>query len=1083
MSTPSPAPRLTADKKPVPTPRRTKITEDISKPPPVDTNINTNTFKKKARQKLEDFSEGTRQSLRKLSRRLSSASQRESVCEEPKVDDFEQDINIFNSISFGSPITKSPGENIYNNINEESDVLSSSPPPPAHPPPPLPDDSWYDTPSSLASNSTSSSNLTASSKHNYETVFPNGDKKEVIILSSEDNATMETASQSSSWNFYDEVILNNDVEVELRPSVMPVPEEKGSCASNTNSTYENYVPPCLVPRASKSVIYQFDPLNNNVNPTSGTVSSNHLSEIQVLEELLQGDLYGTTSLETTESWSISNDSDSEEFLNPPTPPTRFDSLPEEEEERTNEAPQKEATPQTNHTSVTKWFDEGAEREESAANNKPKRNRSFRMSSFFEKAPSLLKNIRLTKDNEVDRPEILVNRMIGRKGRLFKVISNPVEGLFSEYNCRWCVLESSNLICYSDSAYSSVKESFKGSSILSIQLLQDAKYKYRHNGDALHCFELNVTGKARGGHVYGAKESSETRVWLQALAESLTTRFPTIITSSFTRFGWAYVREALSGSWIGAWVVLRKRELSYITDKMNSPKTIDLRKARCIVLQPYQENDKNPSTNDKGPNMLIDCPHMVLYLRMWTQRETKVWCHIIKLAASNNGADLEEQQLSKNNIPVIVETCINFIYLHGSMTEGIYRKPGVNSSISEILDSFRKNAFTTHLKLDKYSEHDVATALKRFFRDLPKPLISSNKRQYLYEVSKIHNKEEKIRMFKAALEDLPVIYSNVVRKLLGHLHFISTQSDKNLMNIHNLASCWGPTLLHTEHKKDTPKNQNQVDAEIVSQLIEYYHYIFPEDQIQLEKEKVILKVLEKYHTSPQLMFDKKNAGDLRIWIYLLSKEGTSVNISVGPNKTAFDVTLELCGRVKMNADELIVKEVVLDGKLHRPVHHTEKLLNVVLRWGYWDEPDRKENHLVLARLSDYGDYFRETKPEMPGGDLKFADFRTKLLRTLMFNFSSATLRCYKEQNTDIVLYSWKIEEITWYFGHETKRNPGSKWTVTFFENSFTPNRTKSHPFFGNILVWPDSETRIKWLHAMLKSQYPNNLKPPVTIVNI
>lgn len=53
------------------------------------------------------------------------------------------------------------------------------------------------------------------------------------------------------------------------------------------------------------------------------------------------------------------------------------------------------------------------------------------------------------------------------------------------------------------------------------------------------------------------------------------------------------------------------------------KKIDLRKARCIVLQPYRETDNNPRTNDRGPNIIIDSPDKVLYMRMWTSRETKV----------------------------------------------------------------------------------------------------------------------------------------------------------------------------------------------------------------------------------------------------------------------------------------------------------------------------------------------------------------------------------------------------------------------------------------------------------------------------
>lgn len=53
------------------------------------------------------------------------------------------------------------------------------------------------------------------------------------------------------------------------------------------------------------------------------------------------------------------------------------------------------------------------------------------------------------------------------------------------------------------------------------------------------------------------------------------------------------------------------------------------------------------------------------------------------------------------------------------------------------------------------------------------------------------------MYRAALEQLPPISYNTARKLFGHLHFISSQSSKNLMPVDNLASLWGPTLLHHE----------------------------------------------------------------------------------------------------------------------------------------------------------------------------------------------------------------------------------------------------------------------------------------------
>lgn len=119
-----------------------------------------------------------------------------------------------------------------------------------------------------------------------------------------------------------------------------------------------------------------------------------------------------------------------------------------------------------------------------------------------------------------------------------------------------------MFCYSDNTCSHLREHIQASNILSVQVVQDAKYKYRqelfkwlkmndclsvnvcnrYDNDDLHCFELNITGKSRGGHIYGSRNISERRVWLQCLAEMLTQRFKSRLTSNFIRMGWAYVRE-------------------------------------------------------------------------------------------------------------------------------------------------------------------------------------------------------------------------------------------------------------------------------------------------------------------------------------------------------------------------------------------------------------------------------------------------------------------------------------------------------------------------------------------------------------
>lgn len=72
-----------------------------------------------------------------------------------------------------------------------------------------------------------------------------------------------------------------------------------------------------------------------------------------------------------------------------------------------------------------------------------------------------------------------------------------------------------------------------------------------------------------------------------------------------------------------------------------------------------------------------------------------------------------------------------------------------------------------------------------------------------------------------------------------------------------------------------------DTVVLGQLISLYRSIFPEDPGELEQEKLMLQVLERYVKSPQgASVSDKKAGEFRVWIYFDNKEGETFNIAVG-----------------------------------------------------------------------------------------------------------------------------------------------------------------------------------------------------------
>lgn len=156
MSAPVPAPRslhlASEGKKPVPKPRttipisRNKSDESSSSSKNSDENCHTNTFSRRVKTASKQIAgdigdlvherkkaviEGTRQSVRRITRRFATLSQEISAdeCEKSETAQEkaeEENVNVFSSIQFQSPINHKENQGIYNNIGVDSDLSVST---------------------------------------------------------------------------------------------------------------------------------------------------------------------------------------------------------------------------------------------------------------------------------------------------------------------------------------------------------------------------------------------------------------------------------------------------------------------------------------------------------------------------------------------------------------------------------------------------------------------------------------------------------------------------------------------------------------------------------------------------------------------------------------------------------------------------------------------------------------------------------------------------------------------------------------------------------------------------------------------
>ncbi|KAI1890215.1 hypothetical protein AGOR_G00151380 [Albula goreensis] len=183
------------------------------------------------------------------------------------------------------------------------------------------------------------------------------------------------------------------------------------------------------------------------------------------------------------------------------------------------------------------------------------------------------------------------------------------------------------------------------------------------------------------------------------------------------------------------------------------------------------------------------------------------------------------QSSGQPIPLVVESCIRFINLHGLHHEGIFRVPGSQSVVNHIRDAFERGE-------DPLTDSDcdidsVAGVLKLYFRCLEKPLFPEESFSQLMECVQIDSEMERASLIKSVISSFPRPVLIVMRYLFAFLNHVSQYSDENMMQPYNLAVCFGPSLLRGAESGDAVTLQPQINA-LVKTMILQHELIFPSD---------------------------------------------------------------------------------------------------------------------------------------------------------------------------------------------------------------------------------------------------------------
>eukprot|EP00069_Balaena_mysticetus_P019609 bmy_12401T0 len=445
----------------------------------------------------------------------------------------------------------------------------------------------------------------------------------------------------------------------------------------------------------------------------------------------------------------------------------------------------------------------------------------------------------------------------------------------------------------------------------------------------------------------------------------------------------------------------------------------------------------------------------LYLQAEGRLDFSAWNAAIAGAAGGGGTGLQEQQMSRGDIPIIVDACISFVTQHGLRLEGVYRKGGARARSLRLLAEFRRDARSVKLRPGEHFVEDVTDTLKRFFRELDDPVTSARLLPRWREAAELPQKNQRLEKYKEVIGCLPRVNRRTLATLIGHLYRVQKCAALNQMCTRNLALLFAPSVFQTD-------GRGEHEVRVLQELIDGYISVFdidPDQVAQIDLEVSLITTWKDVQLS--------QAGDLIMEVFIEQQlPDNCVTLKVSPTLTAEELTnqvLEIRGTAA-GMDLWVTFEIRERGELERPLHPKERVLEQALQWCQLPEPCSASLLLRKVSLAHAGCLFTGIRRESPRvGLLRCREEPPRLLgnrfQERFFLLRGCCLLLLKEKKSSKPEREWPLEGAKVYLGIRKKFKPPTPW-------GFTLILEKMHLY----LSCTDEDEMWDWATSILKAQH-------------
>uniref|UniRef100_H0WMJ0 Family with sequence similarity 13 member A n=1 Tax=Otolemur garnettii TaxID=30611 RepID=H0WMJ0_OTOGA len=185
-------------------------------------------------------------------------------------------------------------------------------------------------------------------------------------------------------------------------------------------------------------------------------------------------------------------------------------------------------------------------------------------------------------------------------------------------------------------------------------------------------------------------------------------------------------------------------------------------------------------------------------------------------------ELERQGLTENGVPAIVWDLVEYLTQHGLTQEGLFRVNGNMRVVEQLRLKFESGGPVELGKDGNVSS--AASLLKLFLRELPDSLITSALQPRLLRLFQDGRHDAQESSLRDLIKELPDTHYCLLKYLCQFLTKVAQHHVQNRMNVHNLATVFGPNCFHVPSGLEGMKEQDLCNK-IMAKILENYTTLF------------------------------------------------------------------------------------------------------------------------------------------------------------------------------------------------------------------------------------------------------------------